>query len=100
MTTLFCGDVSRTQMYLSDSIVTCVNVMNCGLIPRLGRVRVSLAVMGALAAVWEGVEPDMAEEIGRCKPSERERRCRSESRGESCLCSGRGIERDLKQPWE
>lgn len=29
--------------------------------------------MGALAAVWEGVEPDMAEEIGRCKPSERDR---------------------------
>jgi hypothetical protein len=29
--------------------------------------------MGALAAVWEGVEPAMAEEIGRCKTSERER---------------------------
>lgn len=36
ITTLFCGAVSRTQIYLSDSIVTCVNVMNCGLIPMLG----------------------------------------------------------------
>lgn len=35
ITTLFCGDVSRTQMYLSDSIVTCVNVTNCWLMPRL-----------------------------------------------------------------
>lgn len=29
ITTLFCGAVSRTQIYLSDSIVTLVNVMNC-----------------------------------------------------------------------
>ena len=36
ITTLFCGAVSRTQINLSDSIVTCVNVMNCGLIPMLG----------------------------------------------------------------
>lgn len=36
ITTLFCGAVSRTHMYLSDSIVTWVNVMNCGLIPMLG----------------------------------------------------------------
>lgn len=36
ITILFCGEVSRTHMYLSDSIVTCVNVMNCGLIPTLG----------------------------------------------------------------
>jgi hypothetical protein len=36
ITTLFCGAVSLTHMYLSDSIVTCVNVMNCGLIPTLG----------------------------------------------------------------
>lgn len=36
ITTLFCGAVSLTQMYLSDSMVTCVNVMNCGLIPMLG----------------------------------------------------------------
>lgn len=36
ITTLFCGAVSRTQMYLSDSIVTFVNVMNCWLIPMLG----------------------------------------------------------------
>lgn len=35
MTTLFCGDVSRTHIYLSESIVTCVNVMNCWLIPML-----------------------------------------------------------------
>jgi hypothetical protein len=35
MTTLFCGEVSRTQMYLSDSMVTCVKVTNCGAIPRL-----------------------------------------------------------------
>ena len=35
MTTLFCGAVSLTQMYLSDSMVTCVKVMNCGLIPTL-----------------------------------------------------------------
>lgn len=28
ITTLFCGDVSRTHIYLSDSIVTFVNVMN------------------------------------------------------------------------
>lgn len=56
--------------------------------------------MGALAAVWEGVEPAMAEEIGRCKPSERERDrgCRSESRKGSC--SRRAIERNLKEPWE
>jgi hypothetical protein len=36
--------------------------------------------MGALAAVWEGVEPAMAGEIGRCKTSEREIGFRSESR--------------------
>lgn len=35
MTTLFCGDVSLTHIYFSDSIVTWVNVMNCGFIPRL-----------------------------------------------------------------
>jgi hypothetical protein len=29
--------------------------------------------MGALAAVWEGVEPDMAEEVRRSKPCERDR---------------------------
>lgn len=36
ITTLFCGDVSRTHIYFSDSIVTCVNVMNCGFMPMLG----------------------------------------------------------------
>jgi len=36
MTTLFWGEVSRTHIYLSDSIVTCVNVMNCVLMPMLG----------------------------------------------------------------
>jgi len=36
ITTLFCGAVSRTHIYLSDSIVTCVNVMNCGFMPMLG----------------------------------------------------------------
>lgn len=36
MTTLFCGAVSLMQMYLSDSIVTCVKFMNCVLIPMLG----------------------------------------------------------------
>jgi hypothetical protein len=50
ITTLFCGEVSRTQMYLSDSIVTFVKVMNCGLIPILGNVRDSFMVIGALAA--------------------------------------------------
>jgi hypothetical protein len=35
MTTLFCGDVSRTQMYFSDSMVTWVKVTNCGAMPRL-----------------------------------------------------------------
>jgi hypothetical protein len=35
MTTLFCGEVSRTQMYFSDSMVTWVNVTNCGAMPRL-----------------------------------------------------------------
>ena len=35
MTTLFCGEVSRTQMYLSDSMLTWVKVMNWGAIPRL-----------------------------------------------------------------
>lgn len=50
MTTLFCGDVSRTQMNLSDSIVTCVKVINCWLMPRLVSVRASFMVMGALAA--------------------------------------------------
>lgn len=49
ITTLFCGDVSRTQMNLSDSIVTCVKVMNCWLIPRLVSVSASFIVMGALA---------------------------------------------------
>lgn len=29
ITTLFCGAASRTHMYLSDSIVTFVKVMNC-----------------------------------------------------------------------
>lgn len=36
ITTLFWGAVSRTHMNLSDSIVTCVKVMNCWLIPTLG----------------------------------------------------------------
>jgi hypothetical protein len=36
ITTLFCGAVSLMQMYFSDSIVTWVKFMNCGLIPRLG----------------------------------------------------------------
>lgn len=36
ITTLFCGEVSRTHINLSDSIVTFVNVINCGLIPILG----------------------------------------------------------------
>jgi len=36
ITTLFCGDVSLTQIYLSDSIVTWVKVINCWLIPTLG----------------------------------------------------------------
>ncbi len=49
ITTLFCGDVSRTQMNLSDSIVTCVKVMNCWLMPRLVSVSTSFIVMGALA---------------------------------------------------
>jgi NAD/NADP transhydrogenase beta subunit len=49
ITTLFCGDVSRTQMNLSDSIVTCVKVMNCWLMPRLVSVSASFIVMGALA---------------------------------------------------
>lgn len=35
ITILFCGEVSRTHIYLSDSIVTWVKVMNCGLIPKL-----------------------------------------------------------------
>ena len=35
MTTLFCGEVSRTQMYFSDSMVTWVKVTNCGAMPRL-----------------------------------------------------------------
>ena len=35
ITTLFCGAVSRTHINLSDSIVTFVKVMNCGLIPML-----------------------------------------------------------------
>ena len=35
ITTLFCGAVSLMHMYFSDSIVTCVKFMNCGLIPRL-----------------------------------------------------------------
>ena len=34
ITTLLLGAVSLTQMNFSDSIVTCVNVMNCWLIPR------------------------------------------------------------------
>lgn len=33
--TLFYGAISLMQMYLSDSMVTCVKVMNCGLIPTL-----------------------------------------------------------------
>lgn len=36
ITTLFWGDVSRTHIYFSDSIVTFVNVINCWLIPMLG----------------------------------------------------------------
>jgi len=35
ITTLFCGEVSLTHIYLSDSMVTLVNVMNCGLTPIL-----------------------------------------------------------------
>jgi hypothetical protein len=50
MTTLFCGDVSRTQMYFSDSMVTWVKVTNCGAMPRLVSVRASRMAMGALAA--------------------------------------------------
>ena len=36
ITTLFWGVVSLTQMYLSDSMVTWVNVINCELTPILG----------------------------------------------------------------
>lgn len=36
ITTEFVGPVSRMQMYLSLSMVTLVNDMNCGLMPRLG----------------------------------------------------------------
>jgi hypothetical protein len=50
MTTLFCGEVSRTQMYFSDSMVTWVKVTNCGAMPRLVSVRASRMAMGALAA--------------------------------------------------
>uniref|UniRef100_A0A2P2MB53 Clathrin heavy chain 2-like n=1 Tax=Rhizophora mucronata TaxID=61149 RepID=A0A2P2MB53_RHIMU len=50
ITTLFWGAVSLTHMYFSDSIVTCVKFMNCGLIPRLGNVRASFMIIGALAA--------------------------------------------------
>jgi hypothetical protein len=50
MTTLFCGEVSRTQMYFSDSMVTWVKVTNWGAIPRLVSVRASRMAMGALAA--------------------------------------------------
>lgn len=35
ITTLFCGAVSRTHIYFSDSIVTFVKVMNCALIDRI-----------------------------------------------------------------
>uniref|UniRef100_A0A2P2MB29 Clathrin heavy chain 1-like n=1 Tax=Rhizophora mucronata TaxID=61149 RepID=A0A2P2MB29_RHIMU len=49
ITTLFCGAVSLTHRYFSDSIVTCVKFMNCGLIPRLGSVRASFMKIGALA---------------------------------------------------
>jgi hypothetical protein len=50
MTTLFCGEVSRTQMYFSDSMVTWVKVTNCGAMPRLVSVSASRMAMGALAA--------------------------------------------------
>ena len=50
ITTLFCGAVSRTHIYLSDSMVTFVKVINCGLIPMLVNVRDSFMVIGALAA--------------------------------------------------
>lgn len=57
ITTLFCGAVSLMHMYFSDSIVTCVKFMNCGLIPRVDNVRASFMVIGALAAAmvpWIG----------------------------------------------
>lgn len=41
ITTLFCGEVSPTQMYLSDSIVTCVKVICCWLIPTLGSCKIA-----------------------------------------------------------
>lgn len=56
MTTLFCGAVSLMQMYLSDSMVTCVKVINCGLMPTLPNVKASRMAMGAFAAM-AGVDP-------------------------------------------
>lgn len=47
ITTLFCGDVSRTHINLSDSIVTLVNVMNCGLIPMLGNCNNNITLLKA-----------------------------------------------------
>ncbi|GJN13996.1 hypothetical protein PR202_gb00766 [Eleusine coracana subsp. coracana] len=50
MTTLFCGEVSRTQMYFSDSMVTWVKVTNCGAMPRL----VSCASKKETSVIWSG----------------------------------------------
>jgi hypothetical protein len=67
MTTLFCGEVSRTQMYFSDSMVTWVKVTNCGAMPRLVSVRASRMAMGALAAAMAtggGAEISLSLESG------------------------------------
>ena len=52
MTTLFCGEVSRTQMYFSDSMVTWVKVTNCGATPRL--VSCEAIVSGSVKATKGG----------------------------------------------
>lgn len=52
MTTLFCGEVSRTQMYFSDSMVTWVKVTNCGAMPRL--VSCEAIVSGSVKATKGG----------------------------------------------
>ena len=52
MTTLFCGEVSRTQMYFSDSMVTWVKVTNCGAMPRL--VSCEAIVSGSVKATKRG----------------------------------------------
>ncbi len=100
ITTLFCGDVSRTQMNLSDSIVTCVKVMNCWLMPRLVNVSASFIVMGALAVAMatEDNERDAQYKLSLSLKASTKSRERKIRRKPSPVCTHAQIKRKKNPP--